>query len=411
MPLVQRVFCQIVVIFITGVMWLGGFLTAARGCPYSIRDAGFIVREPKPCKLTVVVHDRTPAKDKLKEWLTEAAKTYLTESNVVAEVVNLDQQPPPEINKHFDLSARENLPPVLLVSPRDEAISLPGLGPDTIGEAAVQEVVRSAVISPQRKQLTAHIVTDWCVVVVVNGAEATENQRVARALSEARNAVLDTTTEMGVKIAKPPYVITLSPDDAAEQVLMWSSGLAPGDEAGPRIAVLFGMGRRVGPVLSAKNISRSMLTNIFLLLGRNCTCTTDPHWLIGPALPLVWSKDRQRQVYEKLGFDPNSPEVAATLGGAWTSVSSLESPDNKGSGETASTELELPAPVGPGYIEFSVEPDTSKLNHTPGGATDSPSAPPTIAQRSLHTVIVLAAILILVILGASAVLWLRHRND
>ena len=91
-----------------------------------------------------------------------------------------------------------------------------------------------------------------------------------------------------------------------------------------RIAVLFGMSRRIGPVLSANVVSVSLLKNVFALLGRNCTCTSDPAWLLGPAAPLVWGQDGERTA------------------------------------DADSTQLTFPPPVGPGYIKFSIEPGTGE---------------------------------------------------
>jgi len=392
------------VVFIISLVWQCGFLTAALGCPYSIRDAGFIVRDPAPYRLTVFVNDRTPSKKQLAQWLMQAADDYLCDSNVEVEVVNLDQQPSHEANPHLDSPARENLPTALLLSPQDDAISLPGLGPDMASKEAVQEVVRSIVVSPKREELTAHIVTHWCVVVLVRGADAVENPRVAQAVTAAKNAVLGTTTEMGQKIANAPYIITLSPGDAAERVLMWSVGLEPGNTAQARVAVLFGMGRRIGPVLSADKISKAILVDTFLLLGRNCTCTMDPRWLLGPATPLVWGEDLQRQVYDELGFDPNSPAVAATLGGVWTSLDTAGSQGGDGGPDAGSTEDRFALPASPGYIEFSVAPQETEAP----GATRTDSAPPTIEQRSLRVVLGLILALVLIVLGGSVILLLRR---
>ncbi len=406
MILTQRAVYRKVITFATSVFGLYSFLGAAFGCPYSIRDAGFIVREPRPYTLTVFVSDRTPAKDNLAQWLTAAADKYLLESNVEAEVVNIDHPPNPSAITHLESLGTEDLPAAILISPRDKAISLPSLGRERVSEEAVQELVRQVVVSPKRAELVRHIIADWCVVILAEGTDMAENLRVAQAIAGARNTVVGTSTEMGQRIEKSPYLITLSPADVAERVFMWSIGLAPDDKTQTRLAVLFGMGRRIGPVLTADKISESMLTNIFLLLGRNCTCTTDPGWLLGPAAPLVWGEKLQRQVYDTLGFDPNNPAVAATLAGAWTSLRTMGSPDSYRNAEGENTECSSPLPLSPGYIEFSVGPDGGEMQ----GAIDMDSATPTIEQHSLRIVIGLTVVLVLIALGGGAVLLLRQRK-
>ncbi len=385
--------CRKTTVIIAASVWgLGGCLVAAGGCPYSIRDAGFIVREPQPYKLTVFVNDRTPGREELTRWLAEAADSYLADANVAAEVVNLDQQPHHKANSYLPARGHDNLPVAVLISPRDKAMSLPGLEPNILFEEAIQRLVQEAVVSPKRTELAAHIITDWCVVVVAEGTDAAENRRVAQAVAAASRAVVGTITEMEQKIARGPYVITLSADDAAEEVFAWSIGLDRDDNTQARVAVLYGMGRRVGPVLAGENITESVLTNIFLFLGRNCTCTADPRWLLGPVVPLVWGQDRQQQVYDLLGFDPNSPMVAATLGGVWVSWESLGSPGGDEIADADSAQCSVAPPLSPDYLEFSVETD---------------KATPTKQQRTLHIVVGLIVVLVLIVLGAGGVLLLR----
>ncbi len=117
--------------------------------------------------------------------------------------------------------------------------------------------------------------------------------------------------------------MTLSADKPGEQVLLWSLGL-DGEKTEARLAVLFGMGRRIGPVFGGAEVTKIGLSNLFRLLGRNCACTTDPSWLLGPAVPLSWGNDLELQVREELGFDPNNPAVAGTLAGVWTSLGAAD---------------------------------------------------------------------------------------
>jgi hypothetical protein len=191
---------------------------------------------------------------------------------------------------------------------------------------------------------------------------------------------------------------------------MWSLGLASENQAQARIAVLYGMSRRIGPVLGPDVVSASLLQNVFALLGRNCTCTTDPDWLLGPAAPLVWRRDLQQQVYDELGFDPNSPEVAATLGGVWTSLASLGSQDGEPTTDADGTQATFPPPLRPGYIEFSIEPGTGEGQEANWPAAPDADVTATVEQRSLHVILRMGIILALLVAGGSIALWLRQRR-
>ncbi len=390
------------IVFTVGLIGLCGFLPAALSCPYSIRDSGFIVREPRPYRLSILINDDTSSKDKLAGWLTEARQQYLSNSNVEAEVVNLDYPPTSAWDEDLVAQAPESLPAAFLISPRNRTLRLRGLGPNSLSRQAVQEVVRRVVLSPKRTELTDHIISDWCVVVLVKGADTRENQRVTQIVRTASNAVVGKITTMGHKIEKPPYMMTISPEAAAEKIFLWSLELTPDDDSQARLAILFGMGRRLGPVVVASDISEAVLTNAFLLLGQNCTCTTEPGRLLGPVTPLIWGEDLHKQVYEDRGFDPTHPSVAATLGGVWTSLDTFGS-ENDRSQDAA--DRSLPS-LSPGYVEFSVEPETKATE------ADSPTdnGSPTIQQRSLHIVIGLTVALALIAVGGTAILLLRRNR-
>jgi len=158
--------------------------------------------------------------------------------------------------------------------------------------------------------------------------------------------VAGSVTEMGHRIKHPPFVMTIELSDQAEQVLLWSLGLTEPEEPGAQVAILYGMGRRLGKTLSAVEASQPGLVDRFKLLGRNCTCTTDPSWVLGPAAPLSWTEDLQILTREALGFDPNSPAVLMTLAGAWKSL--REQAEGASGGAIA--------PQGADYIEFPAEP-------------------------------------------------------
>lgn len=331
-------------LFLAGsVLAFCGLPPAARACPYSIRDAGFIVREPRPYKLYIFVADDTPGKDELAQWLATAWAALLPDSNVEAALVNIDRQGTHDAMIHFHQLRPDALPVAILVSPRDAAMVVASFGPAGISEREVWELVASVVSSPRREELLKHIITDWCVLIVVKGTDAGENRRAERAAAAAAKAIVGMVTEMGVVIGRPPRVMSVSWDDPRERIFLWSLGFPEKYAGRTGVAVVFGMGRRLGQVLTGQDLEEAMVLGLLELLGRNCTCTSDPSWLLGPVAPLVWGEDRYRQVRDELGFDPNHPAVAATLSGVWTSL-----------GATGFAGDDL-ATIGGGYMEFSLE--------------------------------------------------------
>ncbi len=385
---------------------------AASGCPYSIRDAGFIVRDPEPYRLFVFVKGR-PAGERtaLATLLEQATRNQAGETNLETAVVDVNQKPAPEALKTLEklpAASRKQFPLNLLVSPRGKLLVLPAAaGADA--ESRADSLVRTVAESPRRTEVLPHLVAHWCVLLFVEGQDAGENARVASVLEAATRGIVGFATEMGQKVRQAPPVIRVPWRElqTTERVLGWGLDLDAGDPRQPRTAVLFGAGRRIGAALASEQISQSALTELFHLLGRNCTCTSDPTWLLGPAMPLVWTRMLQQQTRDALGFDPDSPAVANALSGVWTSLKKPDAARKPGD--------YVPDP-GTGYIEFGVEPEGKP---EPGAETPPPAEEregnlrreeTTVEQRSLRIVLEVIAGLTGIAIGGSAVLlWRRLR--
>lgn len=387
---------------------------ALLACPYSIRDSGFIIREPDPFRLLVVVRDDTPGRSELDRLLREAAGLYLPDTDIEAGLLNLDA--PPSADAAFigavAEAVGEALPAAVLVSPRGEITTLGGLGPDRTDRDALHPLVRAVAHSDARDEIARRIVAHWCVVLIAEGDDHVENDLVARAVRAASRSVTGAATEMA-RISTPPHAITLARDDRSEDILAWSVGLDEGDAGSARVAILFGMGRRLGPVIPAADITENLLVDLFHLLGRNCTCTADPRWLLGPRAPLLWGMDREVEVRDALGFDPHNPLVIHSLAGAWVF---LRDPGaDWGAPELSDLDgfrRAMPADPARGYTEIIIDPDE--------GAPDDEPDPPLIDMRArdaatppspLAPVAIVAAALVLVALAGGVVILLRRRGQ
>jgi hypothetical protein len=329
--------------------------TVANACPYSIRDAGFIVRDPQPYKLTVLVRGTTPETASLPAWLATAGRKELANSNVEAEFVDLATQPNHPAKAHFDKLPQKDLPCALLISPRGEAMRLLPAGGKWNAET-LEELAHRTVVSPQREELARRLIGSWCVVVLAPGEDDVENRRAMQVIAEARAEVRGFRTEMGVSIDELPWVTRVFCGEPEEEVFRWGLGMDAAGESQTRVAIVWGVGRRLGPVLSGEKLTTSNLAACFKLLGENCTCTADPRSFLGPCVPLVWPQELRQQIRDQLGFDPDAPEARNVLSGVWVTLESGKMP----AGDA------LPDP-GAGYIEFPVEPGAEQPPVQEGG--------------------------------------------
>lgn len=387
-------------------------VTLAGACPYSIRDAGFIVTDPVPYRFGVVVCNASEAAlAAQREQLRKAAALALDHADVEAVMVDGSNKDDTLVQKAEALGAESGEAQYVLLSPRGEAMALKA--PARLsGEQAYTALLREVVESPLRDKIMSHIVTEWAVILVVEGADAAENRKVVDAANSAARQMVGFKPEMGQKIKSAPPVLRTKWNDDDEQVLRWSLGLEEGSRRQARVAILFGRGRRFGPVYSAtqvapsrKEVGDSCLVQQMRYMGKNCTCTADPTSLIGPALPLNWGQDRQQKVREVLGFDPNSPAVATTLSGVWKTLRPADGALVPGD--------TVPDPTT-GYVEFSVEPNTAAPAQDPDAAAkdDDADEGASLENRSWRAAgMVGAAVTIAVVGGAAVMAWRSHKRS
>lgn len=360
------------------------------GCPYSIRDAGFIVRDPEPYRLLVIGcgdSDRSSCRTELRR----AAGTALDQANVEARVVDPANDADPLAAKVAGLAKTETQ--CALVSPAGEVLPL-ATGSD------YTPVLRQVVESPVRTTLVGHLVKQWAVVLVVEGTDPAQNRTILTAATAAAKQMAGFRPEMGEPVKTAPPIVRVRWDDPKEQILRWSLGLDGGDTKQTRVAILFGRGRRVGQILPSSQATTGRMLEMLKLLGKNCTCTADPSWLLGPALPLNWGRSLQEQVREQLGFDPNSPAVANTLSGVWKTLSPANSALVPGEN--------VPEP-NTGYVEFSVDPTQPPADQEPPADGDEGAG---LEQRSWRAAALMgAAVTASVVGGAALIAWRARRRS
>jgi len=379
-----------------------GATVQAWACPYSIRDSGFIIRDPVPYRLIWLSHGATPDDLAATQVLhdTIAAQVF-DQANVRPELLDIKREPQHPLRAKLEALATAD-GQAFLASPDDRVTEVP-LSPSSVMEQALTDLFRQTVDSPKRREIVRDIISHWCVVVAVEGADKAQNAALLRAAAAAADKLVGFKPEMGDPVTAAPPVVRVRADDLRERLLRWSVGLEEGDLREARAAVLFGRGRRVGPVLTAAQATEGRFLELFHQLGKNCTCTADPSWLLGPALPLNWGNETRQQVREALGFDPDNPNVAATLSGVWKTFRARDS---------ALVPGETVPEATTGYMEFNLQQDA-----TPPAPQADPDAPRDgdqgagLEQRSWRAAAAVVVALAVASLGGSAlVAWLNRRR-
>ena len=382
--------------------------TILTACPYSIRDSAFIGRGSRvPFRLVFLSTSTTPGNDKLAEAVKTASAAWLRDSNVVARVVELDGPEKNEVGTEFQERYSDDslLPAVILVSPSGDTLDLGQV--DISGKPldAVMEVMGSVAESPIRRGLQEKLVKHWCVILFMPGTDEKRNAAALAGIEASAKAIAGRKTELNKSIDTAPLILTLDPKQPEEKIVLWSLGLAAPDgekERPARALALAGRGETRGPTLEGENVDREKMSELLEMLGRSCSCTTSPVWLIGKAIPLTWSPEIRSMATLQLGFDPLDPEVLRSIKGEKKKPKEL-------AGLGGFEEFEL------GYSEVTIDPVpveekpsaapeakiVSKVENTGKESTEPGSGSEGSTTKSL--VIALGALLLVVLATGSAI--------
>lgn len=375
--------------------------TNAFACPYSIRQVGFVPLKGDTYHVYCIINDDTPDGEQVSRLFKASAKEILKHSNVKADVVNIDRQKNHRALTHLRSLNLKVLPRLILVSPRNEVMVLPKV--NIRSEESLWRQLKGIVSSPKREELKKHIAKNWCVVVLIEGQNEAENKRATKAIEVAIEQITGAMTQMGTIVERGPHLLRITPDEMDEEAIMlWSLGLPRVKRQHAQAIVLFGRGRQMGAVLTGRSITTERMLKIFHTLGRNCTCTTDLKAMLGRVLPLKWDYSIQEEIRQEIGFDPNDPEVRASLA---VIGSLIDSPGNCNQAVLGYTEE---------YMEFDESVDTSTsqpptITLSTANVNAMETASP-LHKRISRVVIITFAVMTLLVFIGSALLIVRRRN-
>ncbi len=89
------------------------------------------------------------------------------------------------------------------------------------------------------------------------------------------------------RIEKPPHLIKLTQQQIeSEKLLLWSLSINDLKQTEPYAAVIYGKGRRLGPILRKEHITGSTLYDILSIIGLSCEYGLDKKWMMGMQIPL-----------------------------------------------------------------------------------------------------------------------------
>jgi hypothetical protein len=267
----------------------------AWACRYSVRDTGFVDLGDESYQLVLAGNDLGDRAD-LYRQISAASLLDANITFVVRQNSNADE---PVLTLEDSTGRR-------LVLAQGTALPVDVAGATTL--------VESVALSPLRAEIHEKALDAFAVVVLVEGGDSAELSRVTESIEAAIRNVVRLMPSMPKPVETPPALIRVTPEQfARERVTLWGLGFDPVPVGEPRVALIFGRGRRIGSPLEGPLITQTVLEQRLVIIGQDCECELDREWMKGPLLPARWDADRQRQAVQKLDFDPENPMVRAEV--------------------------------------------------------------------------------------------------
>ncbi len=278
----------------------------ALACRFNVRDVGFVDLGSEPYRLFIFVPEGTPTSEM--ELLESTAYATYLDSNVKASVLSPKDA--------FKGKAAQFVPRELtqaqavLVSP-DGKQSLPVKLSAEGKPLAVSawDGLESVFDSERRNSVISKVYEHYCVILIMEGKNIEENQRIRDLANRVVKSISGQMDKLEKEIREPPVVEIISIKDFnSEKAFLWSMGITEISET-PQVAILYGRGRMIGPVLRDERLDERSLKAIVNTIGLNCECGLDRKWMQGTMVPQKWDEDLQKRFANQLGFDPESPAI------------------------------------------------------------------------------------------------------
>lgn len=386
--------------------------SVALGCAYTVRDVGFVDIKPASYHLYCYTRDDTP--EDFISAFRQISCAALMDSNVKVEMINVDQRKSmtnPEANtayeqavKYSDLWELKSFPAAILVSPKGQSLALPLSVPGKPLKETLWSAMEGIVSSPKREEILSSIAEAYCVVLLIQGPDAAENRKTQAVISDAIKEVETIMAQMPKSIEEPPRLVVIPPQlSSQERILLWSLGVSESEVDGPYAALLYGRGRRIGPLLKGEEITLNRLFDVLFVIGSSCECGLDRGWVLGTMIPLRWDEKMQSEVVEHLAFDAESPMVKTEISQILSLGPSLGADKPSQSGKLVDYSEQI--------VEFENRPIVATVSPAQFRQLAAPvSTASGVVDRPYQKALFIIGGMILLILGSGVFIILRARR-
>lgn len=342
------------------------FSSKAIGCQYNVRDVGFVDLISNPYRIYHFINNETSPE--IVASLEQISYTSLLESNIQYEIVNIDQKMDHPAMEYFKFWEIQSIPASIMISPDGRSLVLPLSNPDESFRETLWKTLDNVVSSPVREKILKNIIKAYCIVLLIEGRDDVDNKHAREIADEAAVHINQIMSQLPKRIEEPPHVIVIPQEQfAQERILLWSLDINEQEIDEPHVSIIYGKGRRFGPLLKGAQRIQKELSSMLSIIGLSCECGLDKRWMTGSPIPLRWEEKKQLEVVQTLGFDAESPVVKME-------ISSILSFDASRIRSRSGNEGNIYG-YGEGIIRREAESSSKRLSPAQMNALISQSAP------------------------------------
>lgn len=367
-------------------------------CRFTVREIGYSDLAASRYKLYFYLPPQTAAEDI--RSIQRISRAALLDANVEAEVISPNDTSKHTALKYLSFWEITTFPAAIFAGPAGQSIVIPVQSKTQSIKEMMWTTIENVVTSPVREKILKNIANSYCVVLLIEGNEIKQNRAARTTMKKAIQEIQKIMNQLPKPVDSPPLSIVIPPNKPAEEdVLLWSLGLNPKQITEPVIVIIFGRGRRLGPLLIGDRITENALYNLLTLVGADCECGLDRSWMLGTMIPARWSIDIQTGLVKQLGFDVENPMIKAEMSRILSISAAMR-------GEAAGQNAENLYGYREQTLDVTPQSDIPRVNFSQIQAMNSPAERSPLARMLL----IVGTGFVLVILVAGLWIWLRARR-
>lgn len=237
----------------------------------------------------------------------------LLDANITVQVIDVQKDKSSQLLNYYKKLKNGELPNAILVSPEKRAKFFIFNSKEDFTQI-VWSIIEDIVTSSARDKLIEKIIQSYGVVYFIEGSNSVENMKAKRIVDKAIDEIKLIMMSLPKPVNFPPVIITIKSNEIeSEDVLLWSLGYETLNKSKPAVALIYGRGRRMGPMLSGEKIKADVVKNMLRFIGEDCECGLDRSWMLGTMVPLRWDSKLKAGVLSQYGFDADNPMVISEM--------------------------------------------------------------------------------------------------